>query len=154
MVKGMEVIDQFINELRDNFLQHALQLKQMKRDHGFNAFYDKVRSGEISRDDAALKLIDYSDAYTTERINRDAEVRKQKLIKQIGDKVGNIIECELKRNANRGLDGYVYGDKDQVRVETIIAGGHNIQRMHFRTILTPTMPLDLVNKLNEIKGGK
>ena len=66
---------------------------------------------------------------------KDLERRKQNLIFKIENKVGKIIDVSIKRNPNGGFDGNITGNKGKVRIETIGAGGYNIQRFHYRTLI-------------------
>ncbi len=66
---------------------------------------------------------------------RDAEDRKTNLLRRLEKKAGNILEFDVYRNDNGGLDGRVTGDVKSVSVTTIVAGGYNIQRAHYRTLI-------------------
>lgn len=65
----------------------------------------------------------------------DLEARVSKFVSQIEDKVGTILSVDINRNANLSLDGYVQGEGGAVSIQTIIAGGYNIQRLHYRTLV-------------------
>lgn len=65
------------------------------------------------------------------------------LVYRIKDVVGEITDASgLRVNVKLNLDGIVVGTKGKAKVETIGAGGWNIQCFHFRTLV------------NKIKGGK
>ena len=49
--------------------------------------------------------------------------------------VGNVTNWEHLRYGVSGLDGIVYGDKGKASVNTIVAGGYNIQRKHYRVLV-------------------
>lgn len=61
------------------------------------------------------------------------------LMNRVKAKCGNIQSCaELKvQSANQGicLNGFVKGDKGTAVVESILAGGYNIQRLHIRVLV-------------------
>lgn len=51
--------------------------------------------------------------------------------------VGKIIDAEEIYEANDGnINGYIVGENGRCKVETIIAGGHNIQCRHFRVLVS------------------
>lgn len=68
-------------------------------------------------------------------IETDAVYRTLTLIHQLLDTVGHIIEVSLKPSPQAGFEGVVNGTKGSVRIETILAGGYNIQRLHYRTLI-------------------
>jgi hypothetical protein len=49
--------------------------------------------------------------------------------------VGNVTNWEHLHYGVAGLDGIVYGDKGKASVNTIVAGGYNIQRRHYRVLV-------------------
>ena len=71
-----------------------------------------------------------------ELFKRDLEARLVKIMADIHEKAGDeISEVNLRRNPNHGLDGYIVGNKGTIRFHTILAGGYNIQRLHYRTLI-------------------
>lgn len=68
----------------------------------------------------------------------DAEVRARynDLVKRITEKAGEIVSADnLYIGRNGQINGIVNGTKNNVRVETIPAGGYNIQKFHYRTLV-------------------
>lgn len=60
----------------------------------------------------------------------------KELIWMLKDNIGNIINVKsLKYNGNRGFDGEIEGDNGKVYICTILAGGHHIQKLHYRTLI-------------------
>lgn len=51
-------------------------------------------------------------------------------------RIGNMTEvCRIDYNPNKGFDGCFIGDKGRISINTIIAGGYNIQKAHYRTLV-------------------
>jgi hypothetical protein len=78
-----------------------------------------------------------SEADALKVFKNDIVVRRGKFTHQVTEKVGHIVHIELQRNGNNGFDGYIEGEKGKASIETIIAGGYNIQRRHYRTLVKP-----------------
>lgn len=70
-----------------------------------------------------------------ELFKTDLENRFIKLVGQVEKKAGEIKEVGIRRNENFGFDGYVIGSEKTVTLSTIGAGGYNIQRAHYRTLI-------------------
>ena len=59
-----------------------------------------------------------------------------RMIEQVTDKIGEITDASnLSIGAKGELNGFITGEKGTVKIETIGAGGYNIQRFHFRTLV-------------------
>jgi hypothetical protein len=72
----------------------------------------------------------------------DSELEKEKkfkmldLVERVTAVTGEITDASGLRIAPKGnLDGFVIGKKGKAKVETIGAGGHHIQRFHFRVLV-------------------
>lgn len=60
----------------------------------------------------------------------------KELIIMLKDNVGDITGIvRLQYNGNRGMDGTIAGTKGTVGISTILAGGYNIQKLHYRTLI-------------------
>ncbi|HBY21179.1 MAG TPA: hypothetical protein DEG71_09295 [Clostridiales bacterium] len=60
----------------------------------------------------------------------------KELIFILKDKIGNVLEIiSLNYNPNKGMDGTIKGEKGNVNIDTILAGGYNIQKLHYRTLI-------------------
>lgn len=106
----------------------------------FSVIYNSGDTKELSKSEKQI-IVDARKRngidYIKKIFNDDANMRTYNLINQLKDKVGAIQSVDLKRNYNdrAGYDGTVKGDKGTVYIETILAGGYNIQRLHYRTII-------------------
>jgi uncharacterized protein YlaI len=74
------------------------------------------------------------------KLERELEAdRKSKLIdliNRINAVVGSITDAQYLRVSEKGnLDGIIVGEKGKAKIETIGAGGYNIQCFHFRTLV-------------------
>lgn len=74
--------------------------------------------------------------YLTEKeINEMYDTMLKELIWMIKGNVGNVIEVNnLRSNGNRGFDCSIHGEKGNININTIVAGGE-VQRMHYRTLI-------------------
>jgi hypothetical protein len=72
-----------------------------------------------------------------ERVRKDMERKKLALIAKVEEKVGKIVEVDLHVGSNREPNGLVVGTNGKVVLDTISAGGYNIQCFHYRTLIKP-----------------
>lgn len=99
---------------------------------------NKVRNGEY----------EYLEPYSGERTLEDAVARLKKdlteeanrkydfIIERTNAIVGKITDASgLEVGAKHDLNGYIVGEKGTAKVQTIGAGGYNIQCFHFRTLI-------------------
>lgn len=82
----------------------------------------------------------YNDEIDEEKLNkvldREVEAKYTSLVKRITEKAGNIKDAKNLYIANDGeINGIVVGKKASVKIETITAGGYNIQCLHFRVLV-------------------
>ena len=81
-----------------------------------------------------------SGKFNDEKLNRildkDVEYKYNDFVNRIKEKAGEIQDVSGLKIANNGIiNGVVVGDKHTVKVETILAGGYNIQILHYRVLV-------------------
>ncbi|MEX3625086.1 hypothetical protein [Viridibacillus arvi] len=71
-------------------------------------------------------------------LEREKKAKMLDLIHRISKVVGEITDASSLRISGKGsIDGFVIGDKGKAKVNTIDAGGWNIQCWHYRTLVDP-----------------
>lgn len=69
-------------------------------------------------------------------IEKDIESKRKSFINRIEKVTGNIKDCSNLYMAQNGeINGKVIGDKATAIIETITAGGYNIQKLHYRVLV-------------------
>jgi len=69
-------------------------------------------------------------------VNREAERKYINFLNRIKKAVGKTLDCSGLYIANNlEINGIVAGELGKVKVETITAGGHNIQCYHYRVLI-------------------
>lgn len=110
------------------------------------------RRGEIKYREVKVKdgEYEYLRGYTVENTLEGALARLEKDLEQEANRkydfiiertnkiVGTITDASnLKIGAKDDLNGYIIGERGVAKVQTIGAGGYNIQCFHFRTLINP-----------------
>lgn len=128
---GFGPILEFLEEM---FKMDLSWHKKMREEHSGKTFSELMKTVTDGNKTVAY-LIKMSEAEAEKTFRADKEMRFVKIKQQIEAKVGNVVEFDLDRNYNNSLDGYVIGDKATAAINTIVAGGYNIQRAHYRTLV-------------------
>ena len=91
----------------------------------FRKLYRYTEEDALSHTDEEFRKIEESEAdkWLLNLYNRVKEI------------TGEITDCRYIRWGGKCLDGYVIGEKGRANVETIGAGGYNIQRYHLRVLV-------------------
>lgn len=69
-------------------------------------------------------------------IDKEALAKEKAFITKVTKVVGDITDIGgLRIGVNGDINGVVVGDKAKAEVETIFAGGYNIQKLHYRVLV-------------------
>ena len=76
------------------------------------------------------------EVFLDEMMDREVERKEKQLMYRVKAKAGNIVDASGLYIANDlNINGRVIGDKETVSVQTIMAGGHNVQCLHYRILV-------------------
>ena len=94
----------------------------------------------VHADAIVISMCEYHDGPTREAwlekvLEKEKKAKMLDLINRINHVVGSITDAEGLRIKAGNLNGVVLGETGAVRVETIGAGGYNIQCFHYRTLI-------------------
>lgn len=86
------------------------------------------------------KTLRMEPSFDLDRLNRDLDEEANRkydfIIERTNAIVGEITDASgLSVGAKGDLNGYIVGKKGRAKIQTIGAGGYNIQRFHFRTLI-------------------
>ena len=83
----------------------------------------------VERDEVNLEKLDKD-------LKKDADAKYDEIIERTNEITGTITDASnLKIGFKGDLNGYITGERGKAKVETIGAGGYNIQCYHFRTLI-------------------
>ena len=69
-------------------------------------------------------------------LDNDADAMYDDIIERTNREVGTIVDASGLSIGEKGdLNGFIVGERGTAKVTTIGAGGWNIQRFHFRTLI-------------------
>ena len=140
MIPLQQEYSESINPYNNRLSLSDEERKVLESEH--EAKYKKLQNYKKFHNSIVSQLYDYgySDEQIQDKIHKilDKEVdsKKLKLIARITKKAGNITDTSyLKIGVNGEINGSIIGDIAKVRVETIYAGGVNIQCLHYRVLV-------------------
>lgn len=123
------MMEQLIIRWDENDLERKAFLKSKCDELGWDAFIKQYSY-------AAYKFFRYETEEAIHKANvRSAESYVMDLYSRINVITGKVTEWDHIYCNGVALNGYVKGDLGAVNVETILAGGYNIQRLHCRTLV-------------------
>ena len=112
--------------LSDNY-EYKRAISEIKERYA-QVIIDLARPGNYSPKDREEKLMKI--------INREAEAKEKILINRVNKEVGTIVKAlNLKVGFNGELNGVIQGENGKCKIETIYAGGYNVQCLHFRVLV-------------------
>lgn len=92
--------------------------------------YDMIRSSCWCGNIEVLK------EYISKQVKKDRVNKEKALIKRVIKITGEITDAKyLKVGVNGELNGFIIGTEGKANIETIFAGGYNIQCLHFRVLV-------------------
>jgi hypothetical protein len=113
---NIQVLIKAVNNLKQEFINDGCKVTINYRD-----------KGELKTKVITLSLEETNNIYNS---------MLKETIMIIKDRIGNIKEVDfLMENKNRGIDGKYTGEKGTITINTILAGGYNIQELHYRTLV-------------------
>jgi hypothetical protein len=125
-----------IGEYRRPTREQAKQLKEMGLDSDTISGTIAEYAGGTVLSMMTMRSFEKADSYIKDALAREKKTKTINLMKRITDVVGEIKNMEnLKVSSNGNLDGIVRGSVADAKIETIGAGGFNIQCFHFRTLV-------------------
>jgi hypothetical protein len=126
-----EQINQLLEKINSNNMIQR-EIDNLKCD----IHYHMIKKWEQMIGKTNISIIQHDDQWIEKFLDREVEAKKQNLITRITKKAGNILDASGLYIANNGeINGLIKGDIKTVKVETITAGGYNIQCYHFRVLV-------------------
>ncbi len=131
-----------INYYNNALIEYRKERKELnKLDHWGNEYKNKrleliEKYGKWVVGDLALRGPKDAEEVILKTIERDGEAKEKMLIKRVNKEVGSIVKAiSLSVGVNGELNGYIKGENGTCKIETIYAGGYNIQCLHYRVLV-------------------
>lgn len=148
------LVAKYTKMLADNFGELTEEQKQeMAKKKEDKEFYNAVKKDLDSIKIESLDnwLANYKAMYITwveenskgykrsmllEKADEVVKTQKLEILVKTYPKVGKILDIKFARlGADGSFNGTVFGEKGNCNIETILAGGYNIQRLHYRVLM-------------------
>lgn len=149
MENNLKEIKEFINQWKEKarqYIPQAIEEYTAKRRETYE-IKDRdlylIRMRELAEEFPAYireLAFGYSDKDRNERIekliNSEAEFKEKRLIARVNKAVGTIVKAlDLEVGVNGELNGLIEGENGICKIDTIYAGGYNIQCLHYRVLV-------------------
>lgn len=124
-------IKEFLQEWKVNAREYYEGMAKEMATADFKEF-----SEEYSRAQRELFAMSGNKENFDKFLDKEVEKKEKAFIKRIEKKAGTITDAEnLTIGKDGNINGKVIGEKATVEVETILAGGYNIQKLHYRILV-------------------
>lgn len=80
-------------------------------------------------------VIEFFEEYLEVELNKEMRTRLLNLMKNVGRITGRVVNADLHIGIDGNLNGIIYGEMGNAKIETIGAGGYNIQCYHYRCLI-------------------
>jgi hypothetical protein len=132
--------------------KHRAERKEWEKENGVNEYSMKFYRSELRKQQQSemkhrftnlvLELTyPTSETYCNEEmlekiLDREVKNKYEDLVNRISKVTGEIQDCKnLYIAGNGSINGHVIGKAAKAKVETILAGGYNIQCLHYRVLV-------------------
>ena len=115
-------------ELKEYRTNYRDQMKRDRKEMEWDEFKKKYRGVNF------YKVYYQTDEDIAKESEKDAKSYVLDLVSRVQKKVGEVTKWDLYINGNN-LNGRVSGTRGTAKVETILAGGYNIQCLHNRVLV-------------------
>jgi hypothetical protein len=129
-------IDLGIEKYRRPTREQEKQLKEMELDYRSVQARKAQYAGAVVLQMCTYRKEEERLAYLDKLLEEDKRAKMVDLINRINHVVGEIQDATGLRISEKGnLDGIIKGTRADAKIETIGAGGYNIQCFHYRTLV-------------------
>ena len=141
MTNFNKTIDTFLAEYKEGMIAYYAQIRKDARayydtERGTPGYYEaqEVFYNHTNRDTSLAT--EYSADSLLKIIDKDIALRKVRFVNTITKKLGTDIQSsELSIGVDGSVNGFVKGVDNSVSVYSILAGGYNIQKLHYRVLV-------------------
>lgn len=135
------VLEEFLSRYRESLIKFYSEQIRQYREWLYSPearAINSTRKLQIIRSRFGAVTVRYSgcdEDFMVGDIDKNVNLKRESFIRRIEDEVGEIKEARLRIGIDGEINGVVIGANDSVEVETIGAGGWNVQRFHFRVLV-------------------
>lgn len=127
--ESLKSMSEYLNQVWSEYeLNRKRNLKQEYEKLGYKEFFKKYSC-------EAYNHTHKSDEEIRKEVETDVKFSILDLLNRVSEVAGEIEDWNNVRWLGKALNGTLKGSKNNVRVETIVAGGYNIQRLHYRVLV-------------------
>lgn len=127
--ESLKSLSEYLNQVWTEYeLNRKKSLKEKLQTVGYREFVK-----EFSYE--AYRHAHKSDEEIIKEVGIDVKYSILDLLNRVSEVAGEVEDWNNVRWVGKALNGTLKGSKNNVRVETIVAGGYNIQRLHYRVLV-------------------
>lgn len=133
----VDLKNMYTNLFFKSYKESRNAIEQLKEKYTIDdEFYAEMKKRKISSN--VLRFAGKTDAQLKEAAEDEANILVINLYERCSVYTGNVLEVKYANIANNGeINGIVIGESGSAEIRTIVAGGYNIQCLHYRVLVIP-----------------
>jgi predicted RNA-binding protein Jag len=136
---SLEAIASACKALGVNRYDANVEVEILEKEKEFGIDYESHKQYMKWQNQFTVKLLDYGNgwqSYLEKEMEKEKDTKRQLFIERVKEITGNIQDASFLSIGNNGeINGIAIGDKGKASVNTISAGGYNIQCFHYRVLV-------------------
>ena len=125
------VVKEFLSNWKENAWEYYKEELELSNEMSYEEYCER----HPSRSKRDMIHSSANEEYFDKILDKEVAQKEKSFINRVEKKAGKILDAELSIGRDGNINGTVVGELKTVTVRTILAGGYNIQSIHYRVLV-------------------